>query len=46
MILQILANDIGASEKLDKEIASQILYGGVPNPKALGHIEDLILTEN
>jgi uncharacterized LabA/DUF88 family protein len=45
-ILQMLVNDMGASEKLDKEIAAQILYGGIRNPKALDHIQDLITAES
>lgn len=44
-ILQMLVGDLGASEKLDKEIAAQILYGGVPNPKTLDHLQDLIDAE-
>jgi uncharacterized LabA/DUF88 family protein len=45
-ILQMLVNDLGQSEKLDKEIAAQILYGGIRNPKVLDHIQDLIIAEN
>jgi uncharacterized LabA/DUF88 family protein len=45
-LLQLLVGDLGASEKLDKEIAAQILYGGVRNPKVLDHIEELLTIEN
>jgi uncharacterized LabA/DUF88 family protein len=45
-LLQLLVSDLGASEKLDKEIAAQILYGGVRNPKVLDHIEELLNIEN
>lgn len=45
-ILQMLVNDLGQSEKLDKQIAAQILYGGIRNPKVLDHIQDLITAEN
>ena len=44
-ILQMLVGDLGASEKLDREIAAQLLYGGVPNPKVLDHLQDLIDAE-
>lgn len=44
-ILQMLVGDLGASEKLDKEIAAQILYGGVLNPKTLDHLQELIDAE-
>jgi uncharacterized LabA/DUF88 family protein len=45
-ILHMLAGDLGAAEKLDKEIAAQILYGGVRNPKILDHIQELLASEN
>ncbi|MCQ3937314.1 MAG: hypothetical protein DPW18_09730 [Chloroflexi bacterium] len=45
-MLQLIAADLGASEALDKEIAAQILYGGVRNPKVLDHIQELIETGN
>ena len=45
-ILQMLVNDMGVSEKLDKDIAAQILYGGIRNPKVLDHIQDLIAAES
>jgi hypothetical protein len=45
-ILQMIVGELGASEKLDKEIAAQILYGGVRNPKVLDHIEELLNIEN
>ncbi len=45
-LLRMIVNDLGASEKLDAEIAAQILYGGVRNPKVLDHIQDLLTTEN
>jgi uncharacterized LabA/DUF88 family protein len=45
-LLQLIVSDLGASEKLDKEIAAQILYGGVRNPKVLDHIEELLNIEN
>jgi uncharacterized LabA/DUF88 family protein len=41
-LLQLIASDLGASEKIDKEIAATILYGGARNPKALDHIEELL----
>lgn len=44
-LLQMIAADLGASEKLDKEVAAKILYGGVRSPKVLDHIEDLIIRE-
>jgi uncharacterized LabA/DUF88 family protein len=43
-LLQLLINDLGAPDKLDKEVAARILYG-VHNPKALDHIADLIAAE-
>jgi len=43
-LLQLLVNDLGSSDKLDKEVAARILYGGVRNPKILDHITDLINT--
>lgn len=45
-MLQLIIGDLGASEALDKEIAAQILYGGVRNPKVLDHIQDLIDAES
>lgn len=45
-ILQMIAGELGASEMLDKEIAAQILYGGVRNPKVLDHIDELLKEEN
>jgi uncharacterized LabA/DUF88 family protein len=44
-LLQLLINDLGSSDNLDKEIAARILYGGVRNPKILDHIADLIAAE-
>ncbi len=44
-LLQFLVSDLGSSEKLDKEIAARILYGGVRSPKVLDHIADLIAAE-
>lgn len=45
-MLRLIINDLGASEAIDKEIAAQILYGGVRTPKVLAHIEELINAEN
>lgn len=45
-ILQMIVGELGASEKLDKEIAAQILYGGTRNPRVLDHIEELLAIEN
>ncbi|NOH04060.1 MAG: hypothetical protein HND47_19865 [Chloroflexi bacterium] len=45
-MIQLIIADLGASEALDKEIAAQILYGGVRNPKALDHIQELIEAGN
>lgn len=45
-LLQMIAGDLGASEVLDKEIAAQILYGGVRNPKVLDHIQELLDSES
>jgi uncharacterized LabA/DUF88 family protein len=44
-ILQLLIAEIGAPDKLDKETAARILYGGVRNPKTLDHVADLIDVE-
>ncbi len=44
-ILQLLANAIGSSEKIDREVAARILYGGVRNPKVLDHIQSLLTSE-
>ncbi len=44
-ILQLLANAMGSSEKIDREIAARILYGGVRNPKVLDHIQSLLTSE-
>jgi hypothetical protein len=44
-LLQFLISDLGSSDKLDKEVAARILYGGVRNPKVLDHIADLIAAE-
>ncbi len=44
-LLQLLISDLGSPEKLDKEIAAHILYGGVRTPKTLDHIADLIAIE-
>ncbi len=44
-LLHMIAGDLGASETFDKEIAARILYGGVPNPKALDHIQELLEKE-
>lgn len=45
-LLQLIVGDLGASEKIDREIAAQILYGGVRNPKVLDHIDELLKEEN
>ncbi|MBL8062322.1 MAG: NYN domain-containing protein [Anaerolineales bacterium] len=45
-LLQLIISDLGASESLDKEIAAQILYGGVRSPKVLDHIQELIEKES
>jgi uncharacterized LabA/DUF88 family protein len=45
-LLQMIAGDLGASEVFDKETAAKILYGGVPNPKVLDHIQELLDTES
>jgi hypothetical protein len=44
-MLQLIVNNLGSPEKLDKETAARILYGGVRNPKILNHIADLIAAE-
>jgi uncharacterized LabA/DUF88 family protein len=44
-ILQLLIADLGAPEKIDKEVAARLLYGGMRNPKVLEHIADLIAVE-
>lgn len=44
-LLHMIAGDLGASESIDKEIAAQILYGSVRNPKVLDHIQELIEKE-
>jgi uncharacterized LabA/DUF88 family protein len=44
-LLQSITADLGASEQLDQEIAAQILYGGVRNPKVLDHITHLLAGE-
>ena len=44
-MLQLLIIDLGSPDKLDKEIAARILYGGARNPKVLDHIADLIAPE-
>jgi uncharacterized LabA/DUF88 family protein len=41
-LLQLIVSDLGASEKIDREIAAQILYGGARNSKVLDHIEELL----
>jgi len=41
-LLYLLISDLGSSEKLDKEVAARILYGGIRSPKILEHISDLI----
>ena len=45
-ILHLVAGDLGSAEIMDKEIAAQILYGGIRNPKVLDHIQELITSEN
>lgn len=45
-LLNMIAGDLGSSEELDKETAAKILYGGVPNPKALDHIQELLDSES
>ncbi|NWF63801.1 MAG: NYN domain-containing protein [Chloroflexi bacterium] len=45
-LLRLIAGDLGASEVLDKEIAAKLLYGGVPNPKVLDHIQELLDAES
>jgi uncharacterized LabA/DUF88 family protein len=44
-ILQLLINAIGSPEKVDKEVAAKLLYGGVRNPKILDHIAELMVAE-
>ena len=44
-ILQLLIADLGAPDKLDKEVAARLLYGSVRNPKVLDHIASLITME-
>lgn len=44
-ILQMLVSALGSPDKLDKEVAARLLYGGVRSPKVLDHIADLIKTE-
>ena len=44
-LLQFLIYDLGSPEKLDKEVAARILYGGVRSPRVLNHIADLIVAE-
>ena len=44
-LLHLIAGDLGASEAFDKEIAAKLLYGGVPNPKVLDHIQELLDAE-
>jgi uncharacterized LabA/DUF88 family protein len=44
-MLQLLITDLGAPDKLDKETAARILYGGIRSPKVLDHIADLITSE-
>ncbi len=44
-ILQLLTTDLGSPDKLDKEVAAHLLYGGMRNPKVLDHIADLITAE-
>jgi len=44
-ILQMLVSALGSPDKLDKEVAARLLYGGVRSPKVLDHIADLIKAE-
>ncbi|MBP6176788.1 MAG: NYN domain-containing protein [Anaerolineales bacterium] len=44
-ILQILVNALGAADRLDKDVAALLLYGGVRSPKVIDHIADLIAVE-
>ncbi len=41
-LLHMLINELGSPQKLDKETAARLLYGGVRNPKILDHIAELI----
>jgi uncharacterized LabA/DUF88 family protein len=45
-LLEFIVDDLGANERLDREVAAQILYGGVRTPKVLDHIEELLDSEN
>lgn len=44
-ILQLLVNAIGSPERIDKEVAARILYGGIRSPKVLEHIQSLLTSE-
>lgn len=41
-ILQLLAADLGTAEKIDREAAASLLYGGMPNEKMLEHVAALL----
>ena len=45
-LIEMIVGDLGASEGLDKQVAAKILYGGVPNPRVLDHIQELLDAEN
>lgn len=41
-ILQIIAKQVGSSEKIDKEVAARVLYGSYRGERMLGHLSKLL----
>jgi hypothetical protein len=44
-ILQLLVNALGSPDKIDKDVAAKILYGGAQNPKVIEHVQSLLTGE-